>query len=321
MHRYFFKVNGETRCPGGICRPDQASQWEGGEILLSAAGPTYPRPGRSEPAPPIKPGDELWVWTHEGKEYGNGRGLTAKATAGPCRMVGDQMAVKMVDVELLPRPFGFRDVLTDKDRKTTGSRLLDYTHSYTLLGCYLIEDDDYDEFRRVVEGRSAPLPDAVRFAYATGWEREILTHKQSLLDGLQNRRLATQKPRDGQQAFRAELIRRYNGQCVLTRCAVPEALEAAHIMPHTGDALWDSPDNGLLLRRDLHSLFDAMLWSINPKDSTVHVAERLKPTLYGKLHGRTVMHHAAPELLNVHFLQFRAMTANEVSTTQNTDVP
>jgi hypothetical protein len=87
---------------------------------------------------------------------------------------------------------------------------------------------------------------------------------------------------------------------------VPEVLEAAHIIPHTGDPLWDSPDNGLLLRRDLHSLFDAMLWSINPKDNTTHMADRLKPTLYGKLHGRPVVHHAAPELLNVHFRQFHA---------------
>jgi hypothetical protein len=321
MNRYLLKVNGELRCPSGICRPDHASQWEGRDILLPLSGPVLARSGKQHPAPAIQPGDELWVWTHEDDDFGRGWGLTAKATAGPSKVVGDQLAVQLVNVDRLPRPFGFRDLFADKTRKTTGSRLLDYTRSYTLLGCYLIEDDDYDAFCQVVDERSSALPDDIRFAYATGWEREILTHKQSLLDGLQNRRLATQKPRDGQQAFRAELIRRYKGQCVLTRCAVPEALEAAHIMPHTGDALWDSPDNGLLLRRDLHSLFDAMLWSINPKDSTVQVAERLKPTLYGKLHGRTVMHHAAPELLNVHFLQFRALATNQVSPRQKVDVP
>jgi hypothetical protein len=35
------------------------------------------------------------------------------------------------------------------------------------------------------------------------------------------------------------------------------------------------------------------------------MANRLKPTLYGKLHGRTVVHHAASELLNVQYLQFK----------------
>jgi len=321
MNRYFLKVNGELHCPGGICRPDHAAQWEGGEVLLPPSGPVLPRSGKRQPAPAIQPGDELWVWTHEDDNYGRGWGLTAKGTAGPSRINGDHLAVQLLHVERLPRPFGFRDLLTTDNGKKTGSRLLDHVHAYRQLESYLIEDADYDEFRRVVDERSTPLPDAVRFAYASGWEREILTHKQSLLDGLQNRRLAMQKARDGQQAFRADLMRLYRGQCVLTRCAVPEALEAAHIMPHTGDPLWDSPENGLLLRRDLHSLFDAMLWSINPKDNTVHVAERLKATLYGKLHGRTVMHQAAPALLNVHFRQFQALAVNQDSPSRKVDVP
>lgn len=76
-------------------------------------------------------------------------------------------------------------------------------------------------------------------------------------------------------------------------------------MPHTGDTKLDHPDNGMLLRRDLHSLFDALLWSINPKNNRMRVADRLKTTTYGKLDGREVDHQVAPALLEVHFRQFK----------------
>ena len=86
---------------------------------------------------------------------------------------------------------------------------------------------------------------------------------------------------------------------------MPEALEAAQIMPHSGDPIWDQAENGLLLRRDLHSLFDAFLWSVEPKSGSLHVSDRLKPTIYAKLDGRKVRHKAAAELLRFHYIQFR----------------
>jgi predicted restriction endonuclease len=86
---------------------------------------------------------------------------------------------------------------------------------------------------------------------------------------------------------------------------VPEALEAAHIMPHSGDPNLDQAENGLLLRRDLHALFDAFLWSINPNSGLLHVSERLNCTDYAKLAGRKVRHKAAPEHLKCHYLLFR----------------
>lgn len=66
--------------------------------------------------------------------------------------------------------------------------------------------------------------------------------------------------RAGQAAFRQRLIEAYGGQCPVTRCAFDGALDAAHIIPDSvvGERGMD-PRNGLLLRADLHRLFDCGL--------------------------------------------------------------
>ena len=66
--------------------------------------------------------------------------------------------------------------------------------------------------------------------------------------------------RRGQRKFRDALRKRYHGTCVVTGCKIVDLLEAAHIrtMPGIDD---NCPENGLLLRADIHTLFDLnLLW-------------------------------------------------------------
>lgn len=42
--------------------------------------------------------------------------------------------------------------------------------------------------------------------------------------------------RQGQPAFRAELLSRYDGKCVVTQETAEAVLEAAHIQPYMGTA-------------------------------------------------------------------------------------
>ncbi|MGN6482463.1 HNH endonuclease [Luteibacter sp.] len=66
--------------------------------------------------------------------------------------------------------------------------------------------------------------------------------------------------REGQGPFRQGLLEAYDFKCAVTGCAVVEILEAAHIMPYRG-GYTHRTDNGLLLRADIHTLFDkGMLW-------------------------------------------------------------
>jgi hypothetical protein len=57
--------------------------------------------------------------------------------------------------------------------------------------------------------------------------------------------------RQGQPAFRKQLLVAYKGQCAITGCEVESVLEAAHIVPYMGLET-NHPGNGLLLRADLH---------------------------------------------------------------------
>ncbi|WP_367395144.1 HNH endonuclease [Cupriavidus sp. Agwp_2] len=90
--------------------------------------------------------------------------------------------------------------------------------------------------------------------------------------------------RRGQGAFRKALLKAYEKRCAVTGCAMEDVLEAAHIIPYKGDDT-NRCDNGLLLRADIHTLFDLGLLWVN-RDMKVEVANALRRTEYGKLRGK-----------------------------------
>lgn len=80
--------------------------------------------------------------------------------------------------------------------------------------------------------------------------------------------------RQGQAQFRRTLLKAYNGRCAVTGCPVVDVLEAAHIKPYLGPHT-NSVHNGLLLRADVHTLFDLGLLRIDADRLTVALASRL----------------------------------------------
>lgn len=100
--------------------------------------------------------------------------------------------------------------------------------------------------------------------------------------------------RRGQIKFRKALIEAYRGKCAISGCDAVEALEAAHIAPYRGDHS-NHVQNGLLLRADLHSLFDLGLLSIDPTGMTVVVASALGGTVYGELVGSIIFLPSDPQ--------------------------
>jgi hypothetical protein len=93
--------------------------------------------------------------------------------------------------------------------------------------------------------------------------------------------------RRGQPEFRQKLINAYQGRCALTGCDVVETLEAAHILPYRG-AHTNHVQNGLLLRADIHTLFDLNLMTIDPETFVVVLVPMLKGTTYGKMDGKLI---------------------------------
>lgn len=85
--------------------------------------------------------------------------------------------------------------------------------------------------------------------------------------------------RRGQPTFRARLIELQKGKCAVTRIDCLEVLEAAHILPYSVGGTND-PSNGLLLRSDIHNLFDLGLIAVDVREMTVSIAPSLKTTAY-----------------------------------------
>lgn len=94
--------------------------------------------------------------------------------------------------------------------------------------------------------------------------------------------------RQGQGKFRDELLDLYSGRCAISGVNVPEALDAAHILPFKGQQS-NHAQNGLIIRSDLHNLLDSGLLAIDPVNRTSLISERLRDTEYWSYHGREVL--------------------------------
>lgn len=92
--------------------------------------------------------------------------------------------------------------------------------------------------------------------------------------------------RRGGAKFRRQLLRAYNGRCAVSGTAIRGVLEAAHISPYKGDQT-DKISNGLLLRTDIHTLFDLQLLTVLP-DFTIRIAPDALSDPYAGYNGQQI---------------------------------
>jgi putative restriction endonuclease len=102
------------------------------------------------------------------------------------------------------------------------------------------------------------------------------------------------RPRLGQGAFRVSVTNEYQHRCAVTGERTLPILDAAHIRPYGGGGEHEIA-NGLLLRTDIHKLFDTGYVTIS-SDGRFEVGQRLKADFengrhYYDMHGQPV---AAP---------------------------
>lgn len=107
------------------------------------------------------------------------------------------------------------------------------------------------------------------------------------------RMLGFQVRRDGQTLFRRAMLTAYDGTCAISDCRVAQVLQAAHIHDYQGHET-NVASNGLLLRVDIHSLFDQGLIWIDPDTLQVVVSEKLAASEYWAFHGRPLNQPFSP---------------------------
>ncbi|MBW8878689.1 MAG: HNH endonuclease [Acidobacteria bacterium] len=173
---------------------------------------------------------------------------------------------------------------------------------YQVLGLALVSGWDGGYFFFEGFGR-----DDLAHSPSTETEIELLTAEQrrsavqsrafdadSIVDA-RERALAQIVRRRGQQEFRERLLEAYGRRCAITGCDAVEALEAAHIMPYLGPET-NNVQNGLLLRADVHTLFDLGLIAVEAESMKVIIASSLSFTAYRELAGTRLREPANPAL-------------------------
>lgn len=93
--------------------------------------------------------------------------------------------------------------------------------------------------------------------------------------------------RRGRASFRRKLLAAYRGRCAVTGCDIPELLEAAHIVPYAGKKT-NHVQNGLLLRSDIHTLFDLGMLGITDCFKVIITTSLAQSQEYGSLHEASI---------------------------------
>jgi putative restriction endonuclease len=187
-------------------------------------------------------------------------------------------------VRFLQRIGGYRGV------DLVGATLPDHA-----LGCTVLRDAHYWPRsrwipwgdargwpRNVVRGlterdpaRAALLLGAVEAdATRDGVVAELAGSYRVVTDDERLRRAALVVVREGQGTFRTRLLDAYGRACAVTGEHTEPVLDAAHIQPYLGPSS-NNLQNGLLLTKEFHTLFDAGLVAVTP-DYRVRVSPALR---------------------------------------------
>lgn len=129
-------------------------------------------------------------------------------------------------------------------------------------------------------------------------------------EGDQRKRVRADRiKREKQTEFRQSLLLAYEGSCAATGTDVPEVLQAAHIDPYRGKYS-QRVTNGILLRSDIHLLYDSHLLTILPETSRIKTSASLNDTIYEEMDGikitlpRDPNMHPEDRLLEQHAKEF-----------------
>ncbi len=122
-------------------------------------------------------------------------------------------------------------------------------------------------------GAAAPDVSVPLIPVEVGYDHDQTDARRRVLSAVVQRR--------GQQRFRRTVLDAYGGACAITGSTAEPVLEAAHIDPYAGDHT-QHVTNGLLLRSDLHTLFDLHLITTTSGGLLV-VAPSLRGTEYARL--------------------------------------
>ncbi len=201
-------------------------------------------------------------------KYRGGRDITPQSLFG-CRVLIDP--IFFPEDQWFPVPRDWSDNIVSGKTYSTDSDHGRELYNRLMERTTVVRHLEKDRFGAFGFGSSAqapmlgPVPELERFG------------KPSLI-----------QPRLGQQSFRIKIASIYNFSCALSDTRVLPALDAAHLKPYTSGGT-HAPQNGIFLRKDIHSVFDSGYATFDT-DFRFVVSERVKTDFnngseYRRLHG------------------------------------
>jgi putative restriction endonuclease len=261
----------------------------------------------------LQPGEMFLFKLHAPRNAIVGGGIFAYATTLPCSLAWE----------------AFREANGAPSAREMRARIARYRkadpndRSDFEIGCRILTQPFFFEERDWIAVPASWAPNIVSFKTYNTSEADGLALWEAVNDRLGRLRFSGMeeaaqarfgephliRPRLGQGAFRVLVTDVYQRRCVITQERTLPALEAAHIRPY-GDGGGHEARNGLLLRRDIHSLFDAGYVTVTP-DLHFEVSNRIREEFengrhYYALHGHKIVppahvdHHPDPVALAWH---------------------
>jgi putative restriction endonuclease len=266
------------------------------------------RPSPRVPLSGIHPGELFLFKLHSPRDYIAGGGIFAHYTTLPISIAWESFGEK----NGAPSFLEMREKIL-QHRNSSRSQLEDFE-----IGCIIVTQpfffEEADVFtppewhRNIQTGKYYPLEmEAGKYI----WKKvENILNRRSLsfLDKSGKKIIEDYpkygkemliKPRLGQGSFRILVSDAYNKTCAITSEKILPVLEAAHIKPYAESGPHEV-NNGVLLRSDMHKLFDKGYLTITPQ-LHIEVSRRIKDEFdngeyYFTFHGKEI--HPPPAHLN-----------------------
>lgn len=159
------------------------------------------------------------------------------------------------------------------------------------IGCIVLNNINLysfkEEFPPENYGWSIP-PQVVTYKYVANHDNSNVGNTEELFTPIvepirKKKKLCNTTEREGQPGFRNKILEAYQRQCCITGEDIIDILEAAHIQAYISEKS-NHVQNGLLLRKDFHGLFDAGLITID-ENYTVKFSKLVSSKYYLQFDG------------------------------------
>jgi putative restriction endonuclease len=249
------------------------------------------QPGGSRVFRALQPGELFLFKLHSPRDFVVGGGVFAHATLLPISLAWETFGLANGATTLL-------EMRTRLERyRRREDRFADYA-----IGCILLEQPFF-----LPEERWIPVPAdwSPNIVQGKGYDLTVepgLTLWRQLQEAAALSEQAREPmrrygaptrtfPRLGQGSFRVLVTDAYGRRCAVTSERTLPALDAAHIKPYA-ESGEHRVDNGLLLRRDIHALFDLGYLTVTP-ELRLEASKRIREEFengreYYRLHGSLV---------------------------------